>query len=207
MEASLSIPMLKSLNVVAVSLANNHSRDLGEKAYQAMKALLASAGIRVLDNGTVNDLGPFRLAAFTDLDNTSRPGRAVLTDEDFAVLTLLPRDKPLFGFIHWGEEYSDHPSQRELDLAAGLQEKGVELVMGCHSHRPSHMKCTRTNCEVFSLGNFIFDQSHALNTGKLLEVAFFPQGTYSLRLHDIGNVYATLVKRPSSRRQGFSPGR
>ena len=42
MEASLAVPLLQRLNVWAVVLANNHSRDFGATAYQNMVRLLES---------------------------------------------------------------------------------------------------------------------------------------------------------------------
>ncbi len=72
MAARPALDILKDLNVVAVSLANNHSHDFGDLAFRTMQRLLTDAGITVLENRTVKDLGPFRLAALTDLDN--RPG-------------------------------------------------------------------------------------------------------------------------------------
>ena len=52
---------LEALNVKAVSLANNHAMDLGEESFEAMVSTLRDAGITVLRQGAVADLGPFRL--------------------------------------------------------------------------------------------------------------------------------------------------
>ena len=82
MAARPALDILKDLNVVAVSLANNHSHDFGDLAFRTMQRLLTDAGITVLENRTVTDLGPFRLAALTDLDNRQEPFRALLRDAD-----------------------------------------------------------------------------------------------------------------------------
>jgi hypothetical protein len=39
------------------------------------------------------------------------------------------------------------------------------------------------------LGNFIFDQSGPNISGAVLEVLFFPQGTYFLRWLPVGNLF------------------
>ena len=87
MAARPALDMLKELNVVAVSLANNHSHDCGDLAFRTMQRLLTEAGITVLANRTVTDLGPFRLAALTDLDNRPEPARALLRDADLNLFT------------------------------------------------------------------------------------------------------------------------
>jgi poly-gamma-glutamate synthesis protein (capsule biosynthesis protein) len=192
MAARPSLDMLKELNVVAVSLANNHSHDCGDLAFRTMERLLTSAGITVLANRSVTDLGPFRLAALTDLDNRPEPARALLRDADLDLFTPIKPDKPRFVFMHWGEEFRATPGLREQALAARLKARGVELIIGSHPHRAGALTGDRTQCLAYSLGNFIFDQRRPEVSGALLEVIFFPQGTYFLRLHPLGNLYGEI---------------
>ncbi len=187
MAESLTLPLLAELNVRAVSLANNHSRDLGEDSYLAMRRRLAEAGIACLENRRVLDLGPFYLAGFTDLDNQPEPKTALLTRQDLEGLAGLKRDKPLFAMLHWGREFAAAAGPREEALAALLEDKGVEVIIGCHSHRAGGLIGTRNSCQVFSLGNFLFDQTGPRVSGVLLEAGFFPQGTYFLRMHPLRN--------------------
>jgi AmmeMemoRadiSam system protein B len=189
MAAGLSLDILKDLNVVAVSLANNHSHDFGDLPCRTMQHLLADAGLIVLENHTVKDFGPFRLAALTDLDNRQEPVRALLRDADLNRLDGLRPDKPRFAFLHWGEEFRAIPGPREQALAARLAGRGVELIIGSHPHRAGALTGDRKQCLAFSLGNFIFDQNRPEVSGALLEVMFYPQGTYFLRLHPLGNLY------------------
>ncbi|OGR09419.1 MAG: AmmeMemoRadiSam system protein B, partial [Desulfobacca sp. RBG_16_58_9] len=189
MAARPTLDILKELNVVAVSLANNHSHDCGDLAFRTMQRLLTEAGITVLANRTVTDLGPFRLAALTDLDNRPAPARALLRDADLNLFTPSKADKPRFALVHWGEEFRAAPGPREQALAARLKARGVELIIGSHPHRAGALTGDRTQCLAFSLGNFIFDQRRPEVSGALLEVIFFPQGTYFLRLHPLGNLY------------------
>ncbi len=189
MAARPSLDILKDLNVVAVSLANNHSHDFGDLPCRTMQHLLADAGLIVLENRTVKDFGPFRLAALTDLDNRQEPVRALIGDADLDRLDGLKPDKPRFAFLHWGEEFRAVPGPREQALAARLAGRGVELIIGSHPHRAGALTGDRQQCLAFSLGNFIFDQSRPEVSGALLEVMFYPQGTYFLRLHPLGNLY------------------
>ena len=189
MAARPTLDLLKDLNVVAVSLANNHSHDFGDSAWRTMQRLLTDAGITVLENRAVKDLGPFRLAALTDLDNRKAPFRALLADADLPRFEAIKPDKPRFAFLHWGEEFSATPGPREQALAARLAGGGVELIIGSHPHRAGGLTGDHRQCLAFSLGNFIFDQRRQGVSGALLEVIFYPQGTYFLRLHPLGNLY------------------
>jgi AmmeMemoRadiSam system protein B len=189
MAAGPALALLKELNVVAVSLANNHSHDFGEAALRDMRRLLGGAGITALADRSVTDLGPFRLAALTDLENRPTPARARLRDGDLELFTPVTPEKPRFALVHWGEEFTAAPGPREEALAARLKARGVELVIGSHSHRAGGLTGDRRQCVAYSLGNFIFDQRRPEVSGALLEVVFFPQGTYFLRLHPLGNLY------------------
>ena len=66
---------------------------------------------------------------------------------------------------------------------------GVEVIIGCHSHRARRLEGSRKSCRIFSLGNFIFDQDKGPVSGILLEAVFFPQGTYFLKVHRLNNLW------------------
>jgi poly-gamma-glutamate synthesis protein (capsule biosynthesis protein) len=189
MAARPALDILHDLNVVAVSLANNHTHDFGESSYLTMQRLLTAAGITVLENRAVKDLGLFQLAAATDLENRQEALRALLTDADLRRFAAMPPGKPRFVFLHWGQEFTNTPGPREQALAARLAAGGVELIIGSHTHRAGALTGDRQQCLAYSLGNFIFDQRRPEVSGALLEVMFYPQGTYFLRLHPLGNLY------------------
>ena len=189
MEEALALPLLKGLKVRAVSLANNHSQDLGEDFCRDMTRRLADQGIISLANRQVLDLGDFYLAGFTDISNQGEEKVAQLNQQDLACLMHLKRDKPLFAFLHWGQEFANQAGPREQALADLLEEMGVEVIIGCHSHRARRLEGSRKSCRIFSLGNFLFDQDKGPVSGILLEAVFFPQGTYSLKVHRLNNLW------------------
>jgi poly-gamma-glutamate synthesis protein (capsule biosynthesis protein) len=189
MAARPALTILRDLNVVAVSLANNHTHDFGESSYRTMQRLLTDAGITVLENLGAKDLGPFRLVAATDLDNRQEPLQTLLSDAELRRFDAMPPDKPRFVFLHWGQEYTSTPGPREQALVARIAAAGVELIIGSHPHRAGALTGDRKQCLAYSLGNFIFDQRRPGVSGTLLEVIFYPQGTYFLRLHPLGNLY------------------
>ena len=194
MERAAALDILGRLNVRAASLANNHSHDLGDGAYAATRETLALAGILPLEHGALTDMGPFTLAALTDIDNNAEPRYRRISEADLDFLDQAPENKPLFALVHWGEEYSPAPGPREEKLQARLRKHGVEFTLGCHSHRASALACETGGCVQHSLGNFVFDQYGPRVSGALLEVAFFPGGVYFPRLVPLPNLYQQLAR-------------
>ncbi len=182
METNDALAVLKALRVIGVSLANNHAMDFGKTAYQDMVRELQRNGIRIIGRGEYADFERFRLFGFTDIDNSPEPKRDLLyrSDMDAAFQVAPGSGLPLFAFLHWGDEYSEDFDARQDILRSELLEKGIELIVGSHSHRSSRLRCDRSSCVVPSLGNFLFDQKGSHVSGHMLKVTFFPQGTYSV---------------------------
>jgi poly-gamma-glutamate synthesis protein (capsule biosynthesis protein) len=203
MDPTLAISLLKSVNVEAVALANNHSRDFGPGRLDATKTALAAAGIIPLMHGSIEDFGPFRLVTFSDIDNYSNRFDGNIATADLKLLETCSRDKPLFAFLHWGREWETAPGRREHELMDELQRRGVELLIGAHSHTTSPLRGDKDFLYVYSLGNFFFDQLKPRAGGAALDIRFFPQGTYFLHRRLLGNVFQECVKTP--RREASGP--
>lgn len=191
-----SLALLRELGVTVAVIANNHARDLGPAALARMTRALKRAGIKPVPAGRTTTLGPFRLAALTDVDNSDPRRRGVLSRKAIAALARQRGEKPLFVMIHWGREFAPGPGGRERQLAKALVRAGAELLIGAHPHRTWPLTCDAGGCQAWSLGNFLFDQSRPDADGQLLEVRFFPQGAYALRSIPIGNLYRRLVSGP-----------
>ena len=189
MPRDLTLEWLRRLKVIAVSLANNHSHDFGETAYQTMKRDLQAAGIRVLENGGVSDLGPFCLGAATDVENTPEPAWKLLSPSSFD--SWKGREKPLLAFLHGGLEFATSPGIREKQIGSWMERAGVQLLIGAHTHRPSPgWERGAGSLRWHSMGNLLFDQNDPRNTGGLIEVRLLDQGTWTARWLPLGNVFA-----------------
>jgi hypothetical protein len=205
MPADHTLRRLRELGVVAVSLANNHSRDLGDAAYAAMAARLREAGLQVLEHGVPQQLGPLRIVAFSDLDNTPVPRAALLTPQALRAALATPAD---LAFMHWGREFSAAPGARERELAQALQAAGVTMVVGAHPHRASagiRLLGGLDAVWVPSLGNFIFDQRAPRASGAVLQISRFAQGTHALRLIPLPDVFE--LGRPPPLPQNQAPSK
>lgn len=188
MRRDLALEWLKRLNVTAVSLANNHRHDFGVEAFLAMKRDLEAAGVAVVENGSMLELGDFCLGAATDVENSPEPAWELLTSASFE--NWQTSKKPLFGFLHWGAEYAATPSIRERLVASWLERSGAELIVGAHPHRPSPgWERGGGSLRWFSMGNLLFDQNDPRNSGGIIEVRFLDQGTWTARWLPLGNVF------------------
>ena len=68
----------------------------------------------------------------------------------------------------------------------------MSLIVGAHPHVASDRLAALAGGETllaYSLGNFLFDQPGSRVSGAILEVRFFPQGTFFARLVPIPNLY------------------
>ncbi len=184
MEEELTLEMLKSLNVKGVSIANNHSLDFGDEAYGSMMNILENNRITVFENLSVTPFEDICIFALTDVMNGSENTGELYEKAITAAVLNKKCDQLLIPFLHWGTEYSQNSSSREDSLRNILLSNGISLIIGSHPHIASSLQCTAEECEVFSLGNFIFDQRGEKVSSKILELDLFPQGTYFLTLHD-----------------------
>jgi poly-gamma-glutamate synthesis protein (capsule biosynthesis protein) len=191
MPAAETLAWLRALGVVAVGVANNHSRDLGEAAYERMVAQLQAAGLQVLQHAQPGQAGPLRAVAFSDLDNQPVPRRDLIDAK--ALRQGLPADAlPDLALLHWGREFIVEPGERERALAQALRSAGVAIVVGAHPHRASRrieLLGGLDAVQVHSLGNFVFDQRATRSSGAVLQITQFAQGTRALRLIAIPDVF------------------
>lgn len=184
-------PFLAALNVTAASLANNHANDLGPTGLDETVRVLDTLGITPLQHGAIADLGAIRLLALNFVGG--RMASDVIADPaDLGWVCGLHAAPPLVAFVHWGKEYVTTPAGEERQVADALARCGVSLVVGNHSHQASPgIESLRGGAAqmVYSLGNFVFDQSSPRGSGALLELRVFKQGTVAARLVPIPNVF------------------
>jgi AmmeMemoRadiSam system protein B len=192
MHSKLAIPILKSLNVKAAGLANNHSFDLGRAGYWETLSILKRARIKALRHKEVVDLGPFRVLALNFIGNPERSAYPIAEKNDIVTFCRMRARPPVIAFVHWGQEYTTVTRSPEDIVAAALKECGVSAIIGAHSHRAAERIEAMQGGEyqrVFSLGNFLFDQKADRSSGALLELRVFNQGTFATRLIPIPNLF------------------
>ena len=193
MPEDLAIEWLKRLNVAGAGLANNHAYDLGPSGYAETTRALGAAGIRWFGQGEALELPELDIVGLSDLDTNGSPQVDLITD---ALLDRLVREdgtRPVIAFVHWGREYANEPSGREKALVDAMRLRSATAIVGAHPHVASKGIVAHgggDTAEVYSLGNFLFDQTAARgSSGQLVELRVFGQGTVFVRTVELPNLY------------------
>jgi len=192
MPEGLAVDMLKKLHVAAVGLANNHAFDLGPSGYAETLHALDAAGIAHFGQGETLALADLDLVGLTDIDTNGSKNTNLLTPTLLDRLLHENAERPVIAFVHWGREYKTEPSAREDMLADQMRLRGVSAIIGGHPHVSSEALLSLGGgdvAEVYSLGNFLFDQSAERSSGSMLELRVFDQGTIFARLIPLPNYF------------------
>ena len=171
----------------AISMANNHTMDFGDKGLGATMKAFKTATVM----GVGNWEEAYRVNKFTTKDGMTI-GVICCTHCEFGTLT----EKPLVGdkgqkgcawslsteivrnikrtgggnkcdflivFQHGGVEYMDHPLPEWRDIYKHWIDMGADAVIASHPHVPQGWELYKGKPICYSLGNFCFDQ---LNPNK-----------------------------------------
>lgn len=90
--------------------------------------------------------------------------------------------------MHWGNEYQRQPARTQRKLAEFLHSKGVDLVVGSHPHVVQPYVATDSLITIYSLGNFISNQSKPHTDGGIIaeiELVKSPDGVCRYTLNTI----------------------
>lgn len=146
--------------VDVVSLANNHSADVGARAGQ---------------EETRKWLDEFDLSWFGAWETPDPAYDFEIGDRQFRLIgyhEFRPNVEDLLGLIeegetagrfvivmpHWGVEYNNYPSSNQMYLSELMVEAGADLIIGGHPHVVQGVHVIEDVPVVYSLGNFVFDQ-------------------------------------------------
>ena len=170
--------------VEAANLANNHSKDYGEKSYTDTIDALDEAGItnfgydrvaiKKVKGVKVGLVGTYVLADGLGVKDSMEKNIQDLKDEGAKVI---------IASFHWGEEKAEYPNDVQVELAHSAIDAGADLVLGHHPHVLQGIDQYKGKNIVYSLGNFcfggnmypsdmdtmIFQQTFTLKGGKLQE--------------------------------------
>ena len=103
--------------------------------------------------------------------------------------------------LHWGKEYSPHPSTSQINLANYLFDKGVDIIIGSHPHVLQPMEYYEKTAKhheqlvVFSLGNFVSNQrKRKTDGGAMVGLKLTKQGSETVISNS--GYYLTWVNKP-----------
>ena len=160
---------LKFAGVDIANLANNHAYNFGTKGIEETIKLLEENNISPLGvSGTVyKDINGARFAFLGYNDITLHEPIISWADNksiESEVKQAARKSDILVVTFHWGIEYSDKPSLRQIELAHLAIDSGADLIIGHHPHWIQTTENYKDKLIVYSLGNFIFDQMWSQKT-------------------------------------------
>lgn len=164
---------LREAGFTVLNLANNHAMQHGGGAFRATVEALEGVGIKCCglrgehpwssrpvvvksSSGAVGVLGyslrPRQYGSGVPLFAT---GTAEAICEDVARLSDAV-DRVIVS-LHWGEEFVERPSCKEVSLARAVIDAGATLILGHHPHVLRPIERYGRGLIAYSLGNFVSD--------------------------------------------------
>ncbi|GEM_PF-1395703 len=158
------IDVLKAYGINTVSLANNHSLNNHWQGYRDTVYMLRENNIQAFGGPT----GQYTTnVALIDTDGFNLIFIGVHTLYQTPDITALIEEyagDPTNRIIimpHWGVEYSFIHSDRQEQLAHAWVDAGADLIVGAHPHVIQDADVYNGVPIIYSLGNFLFDQTEA----------------------------------------------
>jgi poly-gamma-glutamate synthesis protein (capsule biosynthesis protein) len=181
------LPGLRDLGFDALSLANNHTGDFGERALLETVAAFRGSGVRAFGAGRDQRLAGrgvvlsrhgvrFGFVGFNAIGETPR---ATPTSPGALSVRMPPRTGPLdrgdlrhvlrlvrrlarsadvvVALPHWGTQYTHVPEPVQRSVGRRLVAAGADLVAGGHPHWVQGMERVGDAVLAHSLGNLVFD--------------------------------------------------
>jgi AmmeMemoRadiSam system protein B len=157
-----------------LSLANNHTLDMGKKGLEETKKFLKSANIDFVGHPIKCDEDFFFEKENIIFLAFNKTFPSSCSDKEIAravkrIKELNP-GKFLVAIFHWGEEYKLKSSLSQQNLAHQIIDAGADLIIGSHPHVVQEIEEYKGKLIFYSLGNFIFDQYFSDKTQESLAV-------------------------------------
>lgn len=184
---------LKFSGVDIATLGNNHVGNYGVKGILETEKHLTDANIAFVENkifyNKINDM-QFAFLSFNDIgaDEESQISIKAKEAKENADIVIVS--------YHWGVEYTDMPSERQIYLAHLAIDNGADLILGNHPHWIQPVEIYKDKLIAYAHGNFVFDQEWSAETKlgvvgkytfydkKLVDVEYLP-----IRIMDYGQPY------------------
>lgn len=163
---------LQFLNLNSVSLANNHTGNAGAAGYETTKKILADNNIKFA--GSPEEIGDYSVLRFDSEIPVSIIALNVLSANG-NVEKYIAGEKSAGRFVivfpHWGGEYQAKHNTSQSKLAREWIDQGADMVVGSHPHVVQDFEIYKDKPIVYSLGNFVFDQTFSWETQEGLILA------------------------------------
>ena len=211
----------------AVSLANNHLGDYGDRAMLETFEAFDAAGIARFGAGRtlaearapwVTEHNGIRIAFLgtesigeTPAATDARPGTNRLNMPprtgplDSAALERIATDIDAAGreadvvivIPHWGTQYTHRPEDSQRQVAERFADAGADLIIGGHPHWVQGWDAIGDTTVVHSLGNFIFDMQFSRQVQEGVFVEIVLWGDRVVAVEPVPYVIRDHIPRPA----------
>ncbi|GAA0599995.1 CapA family protein [Kribbella sandramycini] len=173
-----AVAAVKAAGVDAVSLANNHTLDYGQRGLTDTLAITKRLGLPTFGAGlnSTQAFAPWRttirgiriaVIGVNQVEELAtewaagprRPGLAIAIDHRQAVdaVRRARRTSDLVIVVpHWGSEFDRCPTPQQRALSADLSAAGADLILGAHAHVLQGMGYLGRTYVAYNLGNLLF---------------------------------------------------
>lgn len=172
-------PFLKQIGVNIVSIANNHILEQGLEGFQSTIDYLEKNQIHYvgkITNGASNIVTikwsdiKIGFAGFNDIHDIPNPDLYANYKEESVLKALYKMDEMNLDYkiisIHWGDEFINFPSLKQIESAHKFIENGADIIVGHHPHVVQPIEKFKNGLIFYSLGNFIFDMIWSKNVRR-----------------------------------------
>jgi poly-gamma-glutamate synthesis protein (capsule biosynthesis protein) len=176
---------LEDAGFTVISVANNHMMEHGELAFRETVELLRvhnimpvglrSEGPMVCKPAFISSHGErvmfLAYSMVPDIRSAENLPYCLASEQQILSDTMRARAscEVVVVSLHWGYEFMDRPSPKQMVFARRLIDAGATIVLGHHSHVFQCVERYRQGMIAYSLGNFVFDmwQSPMRQSGVL----------------------------------------
>jgi poly-gamma-glutamate synthesis protein (capsule biosynthesis protein) len=169
-----AIEGLKFANFNLLSLANNHTLNMGKSGLKQTREFLKNENINFVgDPLKCSDEFLFQKDKITFLAFNKTFTSNCPDEEVIETIKSVKKQNPenfLIVSIHWGNEYQIKSSAFQQKLARKIIDAGADLIIGHHPHVVQEIEIYNNKLIFYSLGNFVFDQYFSEQTQQGLAV-------------------------------------
>ncbi len=151
------VNILTQGSIEAAGIANNHTLDYGQNAYDDTVSTLEGAGLAVFgyEKTAIYEIDGVKVGLYGG--NALRGYEAAAEQMQTNVQSLEDQGcQVIIGVFHWGTERQYTPDDEQVVLAHAAIDAGTDLVLGGHPHVLQGVENYNGHYIAYSLGNFCF---------------------------------------------------
>ncbi|MDK2949058.1 MAG: hypothetical protein PWQ56_223 [Patescibacteria group bacterium] len=175
---------LESLNVAnfsVLSLANNHTLNMGREGLAETRSILTEDEINFTGDPIICDIADIYSKDGISYFGINKTYSFNCSDKEIVSsieeYKFYNPESFLVILIHWGNEYEETNSIQQQKLGRAMIDAGADLIIGSHPHVVQNIEIYNDKLIFYSLGNFIFDQYFSKETqqGLIIGLEIYPE--------------------------------